>query len=127
MTRPDARLLPVLAALALAVAGCTIGEVEILGGGERCWDDADQRVASLMKGTLDVGGANPTLTTPEGEVLALRLPRFDLGSDGTAATLKDPGGGAVLAADGDLVTLFGGLGSDGSMYVCRVDERNAAP
>lgn len=110
--------------LALAVAACAIGDVEILGGRERCWDEADARVASLMKGTLSVGGANPTLTTPEGEVLPLRLSRFDLAFDGPAAAIRNPDGGPVLAADGDLVTLFGGLGADGSMYVCGVEERN---
>lgn len=125
MTR-SARL-AFLPLLGFAVAACTIGHVDIRGGRERCWDEADQRVASLMQGTLDVGGPNPTLTTPEGEVLPLRLPRFDLVTDGAAAAIKDPTGGPVLAADGDLVTLFGGLGADGSMYVCGVEARHAGP
>ena len=78
---------------------------------------------SLMKGTLHIGDANPTLATPEGKVLPLRLPRFDLAQDGSTVALSDPGGGGVVASNGELVTLFGGLGGDGSMYVCGVEER----
>lgn len=109
--------------VALAVGACTIGDVEILGGRERCWDAGDPLVASLITGTLHVGGANPTLTTPEGEVVPLRLARFDLASDGPRPAIVSPSGGPVLAADGDLVTLFGGVGADGSMFVCLVEER----
>ena len=79
----------VLAALSVAACSITGGT---LGGRETCWPEEEQRIPSLMKGTLQVGGSNPTLATPEGEVLPLRLPRFD-------------------------------LTTDGSMYVCGVEER----
>jgi hypothetical protein len=126
VTRSAARvrgLAPILALLVFAVAACTIGDVSVLGGRQGCWDEGEQLVASLMKGTLDVGGANPTLTTPEGEVLPLRLARFDLANDGARPAIISPTGGPVLAVDGDFVTLFGGLGTDGSMYVCGVEAR----
>ena len=32
---------------------------------------------------------------------------------------------SVVAADGEQVTLFGGRGADGALYVCAVDERHA--
>ena len=112
---------------ALLVAGLSVAACSItggtLGGRETCWPEEEQRMPSLMKGTLSVGDANPTLATPEGEVLPLRLPRFDLTMDGSVIALSDPGGGGVVAANGELVTLFGGLGADGSMYVCGVEER----
>jgi hypothetical protein len=107
---------------ALSVAACSITG-GTLGGRETCWPEEEQRIASLMKGTLQVGGPNPILATPEGEVLPLRLARFDLTTDGSTIALSDPGGGGVVAANGELVTLFGGLGADGSMYVCGVEER----
>ena len=111
-----------LIAAAVTVAACSITG-GTLGGRETCWPDEEQRVPSLMKGTLQVGGANPTLVAPEGEVLPLRLPRFDLTTDGSTIALSDPAGGGVVAANGDTVTLFGGLGADGAMYVCGVEER----
>jgi hypothetical protein len=110
----------VLAALMVSACSITGGT---LGGRETCWPEEEQRIPSLMKGTLHVGDANPTLATPEGEVLPLRLPRFDLTTEGSTIALSDPGGGGVVAANGELVTLFGGLGADGSMYVCGVEER----
>ena len=57
-------------------------------------------------------------------MVPLRLNRFDVHSDQPVRTLSDPGAGEV-AADGELVTLFGGLGADGSLYVCTVDDRDA--
>jgi hypothetical protein len=108
--------------VATSVAACSITG-GTLGGRERCWPEDDQRIPSLMKGTLHVGDANPTLLTPEGEVLPLRLSRFDLRTDGSTVAISDPGGGGVVATNGELVTLFGGLGRDGSMYVCGVEER----
>jgi hypothetical protein len=120
MTRLNALVL--VLAVALGAASCAITG-GTLGGREKCWSEDEQRIPSLMKGTLRIGDANPTLATPEGEVLPLRLPRFDLTFDGSTIALSDPGGGGVVAANGELVTLFGGLGADGSMYVCGVEER----
>ncbi len=114
---------PLLAlAVSVAVASCAITG-GTLGGRETCWPEDEQRIPSLMKGTLQIGGDSPTLATPEGDVLALRLPRFDLTTDGSTVALSDPGGRGVVATDGELVTLFGGLGRDGSMFVCAVEER----
>jgi hypothetical protein len=122
MTRAGRRSIAAGMLVAASVAACSITG-GTLGGRETCWPEDEPRIASLMKGTLHVGEANPTLATPEGEVLPLRLSRFDLRMDGSTIALSDPGGGGVVAADGELVTLFGGLGADGSMYVCGVEER----
>jgi hypothetical protein len=57
-------------------------------------------------------------------VLALAFPQHQVRTDAAPPALADAGGG-VVAAEGDLVTLWGGLGADGSMAVCAVEERHA--
>ena len=116
-----------LASLFLAVAivaGCALTR-GTLGGRETCWPEEQARMASLMKGTLTFGVEGPYLATPEGEELPLLLPRFDLVQAGPKTGLSDPGGGGVVAIDGELVTLFGGIGADGAMFVCAVEERSS--
>ena len=66
----------------------------------------------------------PHLDTAEGEAVSLLLNRYDLNTSGPVVRLSDPGAGEV-AADGEQVTLFGGRGADGALYVCAVDERHA--
>jgi len=111
-------LRPVLmaSALALATVACS-GQINVLGGRQKCWNDSDKRLASLMKGTLNLQPANPTLNTPEGDHLTLYFSGVQL----SGSTLVDANGTAV-ANDGQLVTLFGGLGSDESMIVCDVEK-----
>ena len=124
MTRAAPRTL--LAALLLAaVAGaCTAGDVSFFGGREGCWDEGEGRVASLVTGTLRISDGPPHLDTPEGDAVSLLLNRYDLNASGPVVRLSDPGAGEV-AADGEQVTLFGGRGADGALYVCAVDERHA--
>lgn len=76
-----------------------------------------------MKGYLRLDPQRSTLDTPEGETLQLSFSGLTVRSDGTMTTLDDSGG-ALAAIDGELVTVFGGLGSDGSMLVCAVEERH---
>ena len=116
--------LTVLLLAATTVVGCALTG-GTLGGREKCWPEDPPRIASLMKGVLHVGGPDPTLVTPEGETLPLRLNRFDLAQGDGGAAIADPGGGGVVAVDGETVTLFGGLGGDGTMYVCGVEERSS--
>ena len=118
------RLAPLVLALAVALgaASCAITG-GTLGGRVKCWPEDHQRIPSLMKGTLRLGIEGPSLATPEDDELPLLLNRFDLVQAGSATALSDPGGGGIVAVDGDTVTLFGGLGGDGAMYVCGVEER----
>ena len=117
-------LIPGLVGLGLVVGACTVGDVSVLGGREGCWDEGDGRVASVVTGTLQIGDARPHLDTAEGEAVSLLLNRYDLNATGPVVRLSDPGAGEV-AADGEQVTLFGGRGADGALYVCAVDERHA--
>ena len=125
MTRLNALVL--VLALAMSVAACSITDGTLgatLGGRATCWPEVPQRISSLMKGVLTFGVEGPYLATPEGDELPLLLNRFDLARIGSATALSDPAGGGIIAADGDTVTLFGGLDADGSMYVCGVEERS---
>jgi len=117
-------LIPGLVGLALVVGACTAGDVSVLGGREGCWDEGGGRVASLVTGTLRIGDGPPHLDTAEGDAVSLLLNRYDLNASGPVVRLSDPGAGEV-AADGEQVTLFGGVGADGALYVCAVDERHA--
>jgi len=121
MTRLNALVL--VLAVAMSVAACSITD-GTLGGRATCWPEVPQRIPSLMKGVLTFGVEGPYLATPEGDELPLLLNRFDLAQIGSATALSDPAGGGIVAAHGDTVTLFGGLGADGSMYVCGVEERS---
>jgi len=96
-----------------------------LGGREKCWGNDDTRLASLMKGTLElavVGRSN--LATPEGEDFAITFatPLY-VTSDATGLMLAGTGG-TTEATDRELVTVFGGLGADGSILVCDIEERH---
>lgn len=108
----------------VTVAGCALTG-GTLGGRERCWPEDQALVASLMTGTLRFGVEGPFLETPGGEVVDLHINRFDVRSGGGRTVLIDGGSGAEVAADGDAVSLFGGLGAGGTMYVCAVEERRA--
>ena len=109
-----------LSLLAGAISGCSIGE-GTLGGREKCWPASDARGAALWRGILRIDTGGGRLNTPEGDVIAL-LP----GALSTRVSQTGMGelmdGGEVAARDGDDVTLFGGIGSDGSMVVCGVEE-----
>jgi hypothetical protein len=120
MTRLNALVLVLTVAFGAASCEITGGT---LGGRAKCWPEDEQRIPSLMKGVLTRGVEGPYLATPEGDELPLLLNRFDLAEVRSAPALSDPGGGGIVAAHGELVTLFGGLGADGGMYVCGVEER----
>ena len=93
-----------------------------LGGREKCWDESEPRLASLMKGRLELNPAGSTLATPEGDLLSITFPRLIVRSYTTGRAVVD-GNGAAVASNGELVTVFGGLG-DGSMVVCAIEERH---
>ena len=103
------------------VLGCSLAG-GTLGRREKCWSQSDARVASLMKGNLRL--AAPALDTAEEETLQLSFSGLTVRREGASLALVDRRG-AVAANDGELVTVFGGLGSDGSMLVCAVEERHS--
>ena len=98
MTRRNALVL--VLAVALSAASCSITG-GTLGGREKCWPEDHQRIPSLMKGILRFGVEGPYLATPEGDELPLLLNRFDLAQVGSATALSDPGGGGIVAANGE--------------------------
>jgi hypothetical protein len=112
-----------LGALALAglFAGCAITG-GALGGRSKCWDQSEPRLPSLMKGNLELGQARSILATPEGDQLVITFATMVVRTDESAHLAVFDGDGATVASDGELVTVFGGLG-DGDMVVCAIEER----
>ena len=107
-----------------ATSACSITS-GTLGGREKCWPESDPRGASLWRGVLRIDATGGQLATPEGDVIRL-LP-------GTLATRVGDGavgelvhGANVVARAGDEVTLFGGMGSDGALVVCGIEEVHPA-
>jgi hypothetical protein len=115
----------VLAVLAVAaiVSACSFAapEINLIGGRDKCWSKAEPRMATLMRGRLDLGPYPWALDTPEGEVFDIDFsgPRLD----DTKTKLLDASG-REIGREGELVTVFGGLGADGVIMVCGIEERH---
>ena len=112
-----------LAVAILVVAGCGLSG-NLLGGREACWGE-ESRAASIWRGVFVMDDFGVRLETPDGEAIPL-LPGAlqmrvgkDLGGEIVA-------GDRVLAREGDDVTLFGGMGADGGLVVCAVEEIHSA-
>jgi hypothetical protein len=116
--------LSALAVIAL-LAGCSFAapSLNLLGGREKCWSEAEPRLATMMLGKLELGAYPWSLDTPEGEVFAIDFagPRLDP----TGTQLLDASGHEI-AREGETVSVFGGLGADGVIMVCGIEERHAA-
>jgi hypothetical protein len=112
-------------AVGAILAGCSFAapSLNLLGGREKCWSEAEPRLATVMKGRLELGAYPWSLDTPEGEVFGIDFagPRLDA----TGTQLLDASGNKI-ADEGEMVTVFGGLGSDGVIMVCGIEERHAA-
>src|SRR5688572_8473285 len=109
--------------LAAFVCACSVaGSVNLLGGREKCWSDSQPRMATLMNGRLELGTFPWHLDTPEGEIFDIDLAGLTLND--TATSIEDVNGN-VLANEGEMVTVFAGLGSDGVLLVCGIEERHA--
>jgi hypothetical protein len=115
------RLALVLAAATVAACGLTGGT---LGGREKCWPEQPPRLAASMLGTLHLDGINAVLDTNDGGPLPLLLKGFTQRMENGTPALVD-GNGSVVALDGEVVTMFGGIGSDERMVLCAVEERGA--
>jgi hypothetical protein len=75
-----------------------------------------------MKGTLALDPGGSALNTPEGERLTLLFATMRVSSAANGDVLV-AGNGSTVANDGELVTLWGGLGADETMLVCAVEQR----
>ena len=111
-----------LAALAIALTGCALTG-GTLGGRDKCWSADDARTASLWRGTLQIDASGGRLLAPEGDLVLLPGALTTRISEGGVGELVR--GSDVVARAGDNVTLFGGIGGDGTMVVCGLEEIHA--
>jgi hypothetical protein len=99
------------------------GSVNLLGGREKCWDDSQPRMAASFTGRFELGAYPWTLEIPDDEDFQVDFAGLTLND--TATAVEDMSGRTV-ANEGELVTVFGGYGSDGVFLVCAIEERHAA-
>lgn len=115
-----ARRLLLIATILSAVVGCSISG-RTLGGRDKCWPADPPRAASIWRGVLLIDDTVSQLITLEGEVIPL-LPgalTTRVGADGTGELVS---GNDVVAKAGEDLTLFGGMGGDGALVVCGLEE-----
>ncbi len=125
MTTPRAthRRLAASIVVAATMTACSITG-GTLGGREKCWPEQPPRMAASMLGTLHLDGVRAVLDTNDGGPLPLVIDGFSQRTENGTPALVD-GNGAVVAVDGEIVTMFGGIGSDEQMVLCTVEERGA--
>ena len=119
MTRTKSAL---AALVCLSLAACSGGPLNLLGGREKCWSDADPHAATLMKGWVELDTDPPVMHTAEGESFPLVFPFITLRSTDHGPELADHG--VTVAQNGELITVFGGLDSSGSIAVCAVEDHH---
>ena len=107
-------------ALAGAISGCSF---DTLGGRQKCWAEGDPRTPSLWRGTLQIGSFGAQLVAPEGDLVLLPGALTMRIGDGGVGELVQ--GSDVVARTGDNLTLWGGIGGDGTMVVCAVEETHS--
>jgi hypothetical protein len=113
-------LVLVLGIALLGTVGCSL-DFNTLGGRETCWPESPPRGASIWRGILRIDASGGRLDTPEGDVIPL-LPgtlQTRVGAGGTGELVN---GEDVVSKAGDDVTLFGGMGADGGLVVCGIEE-----
>lgn len=78
---------------------------------------------SLWRGILAIEGTNASLVAAEGDVILLwpGALGWRMGADGVGELTR---GDQVVARAGDDLTLFGGVGADGYLLICAVEERH---
>jgi hypothetical protein len=109
----------VLSLFAIAMTSCALTG-GTLGGRDKCWSTDDPRSASLWRGILQIDASGGRLTAPEGDLVLLPgTLSTRVGESGAGELVR---GSDVVAREGDEVTLFGGIGGDGTMVVCGVEE-----
>lgn len=109
----------------LGIAGCSL-EMNLLGGREKCWPESPPRGASIWRGMLRIDASGGRLDTAEGDVIPLFPGTLQtrVGAGGIGELVD---GDNVVAKAGDDVTLFGGMGADGFLIVCGVEEIHSSP
>ena len=98
--------------------------MDLLGGREKCWSDSDFHLAALFDGTLELSSASGggVLHTSDGTDFDTEFPFMTVRTEGDNVVLLDDG--AIVAASGDTVTVFGGMGEDGIFLICSIEERH---
>jgi hypothetical protein len=114
-------ILAITLVVASAVA-CAGIEPNLLGGRQKCWPQTETRLASLMKGWIELDTKPPVMHTPEGEDFSLSFPFLAIKSTSDGPVLTD--GGITVAGNGELVTVFGGVDSNASIAVCAIEEHH---
>lgn len=109
----------------VAAAGCSLAG-GTLGGREKCWPAQPPRAASVWDGILQIDAVGGSLQTPDGEVIPLLAGTLSTRVDATGVG-ELVAGDRVAARAGDDVTLFGGMGADGALVVCAVEEVRSGP
>ena len=71
---------------------------------------------------LDLASGTGTLMTPDGTAFPARFPFMTVDSVGNTVVLKDEG--RTIALSGETETVFAGLGSDGNLLVCSIEEES---
>jgi hypothetical protein len=125
MSLPKATRCLTLALCLIATSGCSLAG-GTLGGREKCWPAQPPRGASVWDGILRIDEVGGSLLTPDGEVIPLLAGTLST-RVGAAGVGELVAGDRVAARSGDDVTLFGGMGADGALVVCAVEEVRSAP
>ena len=113
------RLVVLALLIAIALIGCAMTG-GTLGGRDKCWSSDDSRSASLWRGTLQIDASGGRLVAPEGDLVLLPgALATRVGESGVGELVS---GSDVVARAGDEVTLFGGIGGDGTMVGCDLEE-----
>lgn len=114
-----------VATICTGLLACT-ATADFLGGREKCWSDEDFHLAALFDGRLELSATSGggTLHTTDGTDFDVEFPFMAVRSDAGNVVLVD--NGATVAANGDTVTVFGGMDEEGTFLVCSIEERHAA-
>jgi hypothetical protein len=108
------------------VAGCALAG-GTLGGREKCWPADPPRGASIWRGILTMDENGFRLIDSEGETIWLLAGSVTFNwTPGAIGELHDASGN-VLAHAGQDITLFGGMGADGGLVMCGLEEIHSGP
>jgi len=117
------RVLSIILASATVLGACSLAG-GTLGGRGKCWPAEPPRGASIWRGILTMDENGFRLVTPDAEDIWLVAGRLSFRwTPGAAGNIVDRSGN-VIAIAGQDITLFGGMGADGGLVVCGLEETN---
>lgn len=120
------RLLAILLACTTLLGACSLAG-GTLGGREKCWPAEPPRGASIWRGILTMDENGFRLITPDGEDIWLVAGSLSFRwTSGAVGEIVDASG-KVVATAGQDITLFGGMGADGGLVTCGVEEIHTGP